>query len=253
MDWLTRRQALRLYLNYHDWWWKWPFVATAVALWVGALLLLVAPWDRAGSEEHIDGLPAPTATDPKPDDRQTEEGSSWSSRDAESTNGRTAEMTLPTVKAPAESIQPEEEPATADTDATDREAQVAEEARPLESQDGDVAEARDQPPRSSPPTTSPTTTTGPTTTGAPPTTSSPTTTTTTTPAVAASRPTPDTSGPETSTTTTTQPAVAETTTPPTTTKTKGKPGKTDPADDGDLSDTKDSKVRPARKTDKRPD
>ena len=251
MDWLTRRQALRLYLNYHDWWWKWPFVATAVALWVGALLLLVAPWDRAGSEEHIDGLPAPTATDPKPDDRQTDERSSWSSRDAESTNGRTAEMTLPTVKAPAESIQPEEEPATADTDATDREAQVAEEARPLESQDGDVAEARDQPPRSSPPTTSPTTTTGPTTTGAPPTTSSPTTTTTT--AVAASRPTPDTSGPETSTTTTTQPAVAETTTPPTTTKTKGKPGKTDPADDGDLSDTKDSKVRPARKTDKRPD
>ena len=242
---------LRVYLKDHDWWWKWPFVATAVALWVGALLLLVAPWDRAGSEEHIDGLPAPTATDPKPDDRQTDERSSWSSRDAESTNGRTAEMTLPAVKAPAESIQPEEEPATADTDATDREAQVAEEARPLESQDGDVAEARDQPPRSSPPTTSPTTTTGPTTTGAPPTTSSPTTTTTT--AVAASRPTPDTSGPETSTTTTTQPAVAETTTPPTTTKTKGKPGKTDPADDGDLSDTKDSKVRPARKTDKRPD
>ena len=248
MDWLTRRQVLRVYLKNHDWWWKWPFIATAVAVWVGALLLLVAPWDRAGSEEHVDGLPAPTAPDLKPDDGQTDGVSSWSSRDEESRNGRTTGMTLPTVKAPAESIQPEEEPATADTDATDREAEVAEEARPLESQDGHVAEALDQPPRSSPSTTSPTTTTGPTTTGAPPPTSSPTTTT-----AAASRPTLDTPDPETSTTTTTQPAVAETTTPPTTTKAKGKPGRADPTDDEDLSDTKDSKVRPGRKTDKRMD
>jgi hypothetical protein len=260
MDWSTRRHVLRVYLKTHKWWWKWPFIATTVAVWVGALVLVVAPWDRAGSEEHVEGLPAPTTPDPKPHDGPTNRVSSWSTGDEESGHRRTTGTALPTVNAPAERILPEEEPSTADTDAIDRGAEVAEAAGPLESQREDGAEALDQSPRSSPPTTrpaatmgpavtmGPTTTIGPTWTGAPPSTSSPDTTT-----APASQPTLDTPGPATSTTTTTQPAVVDTTAAPTTTKATGKPGRTGPTDDEELPDTKNGKVPPGQKADKTKD
>ena len=248
MDWAARRQVLRVYLRNNKWWWKWPFVATTVAVWAGALVLLVAPWDRAGSEEHVDGLPAPTAPDPTPNTGPTDRVTSWSGPDEETEQGRTTGTAIPTVEAPADSILSEAEPATADTDTIDREAEVTVAAEPLESKQGDVAQAVDrQPP--SPSTTDPTTTSGQTTTGAPSSASSPATTT-----APGSPPTSDTQGPDTSTTTTTtQPAVVETSAPPTTTKATGKPGSTDPADDEDLSDTKNGKVLPGQRADKKKD
>lgn len=254
MDWSTRRHVLRVYLRNHNWWWKWPLVATTVAVWVGALVLLVAPWDRAGSQEHVDGLPAPTTTDLKTDDGPTDRVSSWSRLDEESRHAQETGTALPVGKAPAESTRPEQEPGTADSGTVDREAGMAEATGPLESRRGDVAEVLDQPLRSSPSTTGPTTTTGaatttvPTTTAAPPSTSSPATT-----AAPASQPTLATTDPETSTATTTQPAVPETTAAPTSTKATGKPGPTGTTDDEDVADTKNGKVPPGQTADKRKD
>ena len=215
MDWSTRRHVLRVHLKTYNWWWKWPFIATTVAVWVVALVLVVAPWDRAGSEEYVDGLPAPTTPDPKPDDGPTNRVSSWSTGHEESSHRRTTATKLPTVKAPAKRIVPEQEPAATMGPAV---------------------------------TMGPTTTIGPTRTGAPPSTSSPATTT-----APASPPALDTPGPATSTTTTTQPAVVETTAAPTTTKATGKPGRTGQTDDEELPDTKNGKAPPGQQADKTKD
>ncbi len=259
MDWPTRRQVLRVYLNDHDWWWKWPFIATALAMWVGALVLLVAPWDRAGSEEHIVGLPTPTAPDPRTDDEPTERVTSWSSRDDDPLGGSMTATALPTVEVPAESNQTGATTADADTDVIDGADDIAVEAGSRNSQRGDVVAVLVPSPRSSPSPTGPTMTTGPTTTGAPPATSSTATTTTTTATATtttatAAPPAAHSPGPETSTTTT-QPATTETAAPTTTTKPKGKgnAGRTDPTDDENLSDTKNGKVPPGQRADKRTD
>jgi len=44
-----RNGEWRLYLRDHKWWWKWPLVATTVGIWLGAMLMFVAPWQSSPS------------------------------------------------------------------------------------------------------------------------------------------------------------------------------------------------------------
>jgi hypothetical protein len=57
---LTDRGELRLYLREHNWWWKWPLVATTVAVWIGAMILFVSPWQSNASTDDLETRPAPT-------------------------------------------------------------------------------------------------------------------------------------------------------------------------------------------------
>jgi len=57
---LGDRAELRLYLREHKWWWKWPFIAMTVALWIGAMVLFVSPWQSNASTDDIETRPAPT-------------------------------------------------------------------------------------------------------------------------------------------------------------------------------------------------
>ena len=55
-----RNGEWRLYLRDHKWWWKWPLVAITMAVWLGAMVLFVAPWQ---SNDSIDlSQPEPVST-----------------------------------------------------------------------------------------------------------------------------------------------------------------------------------------------
>ncbi len=65
-----RNGEWRLYLRDHKWWWKWPLVATTTAVWLGAMVLFVAPWQ---SNNSID-LSQPETVSTAEDDENTTVG-----------------------------------------------------------------------------------------------------------------------------------------------------------------------------------
>ena len=48
------RDEWRLYLRDHPWWWKWPLIATTTGIWIGAMVLFIAPWRSNGSGGDVE-------------------------------------------------------------------------------------------------------------------------------------------------------------------------------------------------------
>ena len=49
MDRVNGNVEWRLYLRDHNWWWKWPLIVTTLGVWVGAMIMFVAPWQSNAS------------------------------------------------------------------------------------------------------------------------------------------------------------------------------------------------------------
>jgi len=60
---LIRDGEWRLYLRDHKWWWKWPLVAVTMAVWLGAMVLFVAPWQSNNSIDVSQPEPVSTIDD----------------------------------------------------------------------------------------------------------------------------------------------------------------------------------------------
>ena len=57
---LREHDELRLYLRDHKWWWKWPLIVTTLGVWIGAMLMFVAPWQSNPSSDNVQTAPATT-------------------------------------------------------------------------------------------------------------------------------------------------------------------------------------------------
>ncbi len=57
---LTEHGEWKLYLRDHKWWWKWPTVAATLGVWVGAMVLFVAPWQSNDLIDKVETAPATT-------------------------------------------------------------------------------------------------------------------------------------------------------------------------------------------------
>ena len=55
---LNDRDEWELYLREHKWWWKWPLIVVTLGVWVGAMVLFVAPWQSNASIDDLRTNPA---------------------------------------------------------------------------------------------------------------------------------------------------------------------------------------------------